>query len=74
MSTTAERLQSYIAAEARILEAQSLGRGDRRLQLAELEQVRKGIDSLRGQLAVEQAAAQGAIGPRVMVADFSREL
>lgn len=72
MSDTATRLQAYKDAELRILEAQQTRQGDRSRMNAELAEVRKGIRELQAQLQNEVAAASGTLGPRVMVADFSR--
>ncbi len=69
-----QRVQRYLDAEARALEAQSMSRGDRRWQQAELDQIREGLREARADLAAAQRAAQGSVGPRVMVADFSRDL
>lgn len=74
MSDTATRLDAYKAAELRILKAQRTGFGDRSMQLAELEEVRKAIKDLEAQLAQELRDAAGQRGQSVMVADFSKGL
>ena len=63
MSTTQQRLDAYLAAEARILASGfSLQFNQRRIQEAELETIRKAIAQLQQQLAQEQAAAAGHAG------------
>lgn len=74
MSDTAARLQAYKTTELRILNAQSLGHGDRRQQLAELSEVRAAIKELEAKLAAEQRAASGSFGPITLVGGFNRDL
>lgn len=63
MSSTQQRLDAYLAAEARILtNGFSLQFNQRRLQEAELETIRKTIAQLQQQLAQEQAASTGQPG------------
>ena len=58
-----QRLQSYLAAEARILESQeyTVGQGGtaRRNRRAELEQVQAGIKTAQAEIASLQAAQAG---------------
>lgn len=59
MSTTQERLDAYYAAEARILSAGfSLRLDQRHRQEAELAEIRKGIATLKRELAAEQGAGK----------------
>lgn len=60
MSTTQQRLDNYIAAEARIL-ARGISQqyGDRRRQEAELETIRKAIVQLKQELAAEGSVRTG---------------
>lgn len=75
MSDTAQRLEMYKAAEARILgQAQEVRHRDRWRRNAELETIQKTIKELEAKLAAEVAAAGGQIGPRFMVASFNRDL
>jgi hypothetical protein len=63
MPTTQERLDNYLAAEARILAGgQSLRFAERQLQQAELETIRKSIVELKRELAAEQGVAAGSAG------------
>lgn len=63
MSSTQQRLDAYLAAEARILtNGFSLQFNQRRLQEAELETIRKAIAQLQQQLAQEQASIIGQPG------------
>ena len=71
MSDKATRLAAYKAAELRILQAQSLGKGDRTLQNTQLAEVRKGIAELEAQIAGEN---RGSLAPVTMLASFSEEL
>jgi hypothetical protein len=66
-SPTAVRLAAYLAAEAAILQAQSVGSGDRNLRRAELTDVRAQIAELQRQLAREQTGG----GPHRVLADLS---
>jgi hypothetical protein len=63
----AARLAAYLAAEAAILQAQSVGAGDRNLRRAELADVRAQIDILQRQLAREKTGGR----PRIALADLS---
>lgn len=74
MSDTATRLAAYKASELRILQAQSMGKGDRSLQNTQLAEVREGIKQLEAQLASENRAAAGSFGPITLLGSFSREL
>lgn len=70
MSTTQERLDLYLAAEARILTAGfSVQLDQRRLQEAELAEIRKAITQLKGELAAEQTRgpARGSLRYRSAV-------
>lgn len=66
MPSTSERLQAYYDAEARILKAQASGAGNRRVQNAELAEVRRGIRELKAQQQREQSGSGG-----FSLADFS---
>jgi hypothetical protein len=74
MTDTAARLEAYKQAELRALDAQQSRKGDRWRINAELAEIRKAITELTAQLAAEQAAANGRVGPAFAVADFSRAL
>lgn len=68
MSITQQRLDAYLAAEARILSAGLSVRLDiRQRQEAELAQVRAGIESLQRQLAQESGAGRGSLSYRRVV-------
>ena len=54
------RLQLYLDAEARVLKGQSVQLGDRRLQRADLAEIRAAIASL--QAAVNREARSGGAG------------
>jgi hypothetical protein len=69
MSTASDRLQLYLDAEAAVLKGQSVQLGERRVQLADLAEIRKAITLLRREVAAENAAAAGKTG-RFAVADF----
>lgn len=72
MSTTQERLDLYLAAEARILTAGfSVQLDQRRLQEAELAEIRKAITQLKGELAAEQATGPARGSLRYRSAVFS---
>ena len=64
-----QRLDAYIAAEAKILSGQSVRLGDRHLQRADLAEVRKEIALLQTAVAREAAALSGR-GGRFSQADF----
>lgn len=72
MSITQTRLDTYVAAEARIL-ARGAGMrfGERQKQEAELETIRKAIAQLQQQLARETAAAAGHGSLRAKTVVFS---
>lgn len=74
MTDTAARLDAYYAAEARALEAQQSKKGDRWRINAELETIRQTIKELQAQVAAEQRAACGQVGPAFALADFSSPL
>lgn len=69
-TTTQDRLNLYLSAEERILKGQVVRMGERQLQLADLEVVRKQIAALQSQVQREAAASRGA-GGRFSQADFS---
>lgn len=69
--STATRLSAYYDAEAAALKAQSLGKGDRNIQRADLETIRKTIKELETQLAAENLAAAGQTGPVLMRGAFT---
>lgn len=71
MSTNSDRLQLYLAAEAKILGGQSVRMGDRQLQRADLSEVRAEIRMLQAAVARETAATAGR-GGRFSQADFSQ--
>lgn len=71
--STATRLAAYYQAEADALKAQSLGKGDRNIQRAQLETIRAGIKELEAQLAAENLAASGQTGPVLMLGSFMGE-
>lgn len=61
MATTQERLDLYLAAEARILaRGQSNRMGDLQAEQAELATIRQAITELQTQLAQERRSALGA--------------
>lgn len=65
MSTTQQRLDLYLAAEARILTAGLSWRVDiRQRQEAELAQVRKAIAELQAQLIRENGRGRGSLSFR----------
>lgn len=68
-SINSQRLQLYRDAEAQILRGQSVRIGDRMLQRADLEQVRKAIAELQAAVERENALATGR-GGRFSQADF----
>lgn len=71
MPTATElRLQSYLAAETKILGGQEVAFGDRRLKMADLAMVQKQIALLQSQVAREANATAGR-GGRFSQADFS---
>lgn len=74
MSTTQQRLDLYLAAEARILTAGFSIRYDvRQRQEAELAEVRKAITALQSQLAAEQGGRGSSAGSlRYKTAVFNR--
>lgn len=60
MSITQQRLDAYLAAEARILQrGQSNRMGDLQAEQAQLAAIQKAIAALQAQLAAEQRAATG---------------
>ena len=63
------RLDTYLAAEVKILAGQSVRFGERQLQRADLAEVRKEITRLQILVAREQASAAGR-GGRFSQADF----
>lgn len=67
--STQTRLDAFLAAEAKILEAQEVRGGDRTFRLADLQEVRRAIADLQRQL--DREAAGG--GLRFSVANLSRE-
>lgn len=69
-TTTQDRLNLYLAAEESILRGQSFRMGERFLQLADLEVVRKQIAALQAQVQREEASRRGN-GGRFSQADFS---
>lgn len=69
-TTTQDRLNLYLAAEEAILKGQAYRMGDRQLQRADLEVVRKQISVLQAQVQREEASRRGS-GGRFSQADFS---
>lgn len=69
--STATRLAAYYQAESDTLKAQSLGKGDRNIQRAQLETIRAGIKELEAQLAAENRTAAGQTGPVLMRGAFT---
>lgn len=69
MSTTQQRLDAYLDAEARVLAGQSVRLGDRQVTLADLSEIRKGIAQLRSELAAAQVTgpARGSLRYRTAV-------
>ena len=63
------RLAAYVAAEAKILQGQSVRFGDRELRRADLAEIRKEIGLLQSVVAREEAGAAGR-GGRFSQADF----
>ena len=73
MSITQQRLDAYVAAEARILvRGNSIRLGERQRQDAELETIRKAIVQLQGQLAREASTGAGGGSLRYRTAVFDR--
>ncbi|MCK5770930.1 hypothetical protein [Algiphilus sp.] len=62
-SDTAQRLQAYKDAEAKVLNGQEVRFGGRSLRMADLSEIRAAIDQLESQLAVQQNRAARR-GPR----------
>lgn len=61
MSTTQQRLDAYLAAEARILARGQANRmGDLQAEQAELVSIQRAIAQLQAQLATEQRAVSGS--------------
>lgn len=71
VSTNSDRLQQYLAAEAKILGGQSVRMGDRELRRADLKEIRDEIRRLQRAVAAEESAASGR-GPFAR-ADFGGE-
>ena len=71
LPTVEERLANYYAAEARTLSALRTKRGDRERLNADLAEIQAGIRMLRAEMAAETSAANGRMGPAVMVAGFN---
>jgi hypothetical protein len=72
MSTASDRLALYIAAEAAILDGQEVRMENGHfLRMPDLKMVQDQILALRSEVAAEQRAAQGALGPVTMVAGFN---
>lgn len=69
-TTNQDRLNLYLAAEAKILNGQEVRMGERFLRMADLAEVRSAIASLQAAVARDEAAARGA-GSRFSQADFS---
>lgn len=71
MSTTQERLDIYLAAEAKVLAGQSVRHGERQLTLPDLAEIRKAISQLKAELAAVQirAPARGSLRYRTAVFD-----
>lgn len=57
-----DRLALYVTAEAKILAGQSYQLGDRRLQRADLAEVRAAINDLASQVARAESASSGGRG------------
>ncbi|WP_298580560.1 hypothetical protein [uncultured Luteimonas sp.] len=73
MSTAQERLDLYLAAEARILTAGFSWRLDiRQKQEAELAEIRKAIASLQREVAAEQCRHPGRGSLRYVTTVFNR--
>ena len=70
-SITRDRLQLYLDAEAKILGGQMVQFGERRLQMADLAEVRKNISLLQATVQREDALLVGR-GGRFSQADFNR--
>lgn len=77
MSTASDRLALYLAAEAKILEAEEVsvrsggGGADRALRMSRLMEVRQGIKDLQREIAAENANAAGVGGLGFSVANLS---
>jgi len=71
MSTTAERLAAYEAAEAEILSGQIARFGDRQLTMPDLAEVRAAITQLQAQLRRERMQLNRRSGFAPSVSDFS---
>lgn len=69
--STATRLAAYYEAEAAALKAQSLGKGDRNIQRANLETIQKTIKDLEAQLAAENRSGAGQAGPVLLRGAFT---
>jgi len=69
MSTTQQRLDAYLEAEARILAGQTVRLGDRQVTYADLAEIRRAIAQLKSELAAEQirGPARGSLRYRTAV-------
>lgn len=68
MSIAQQRLDAYLAAEARILNAGfSVQLGERRRQEAELERIQIAIKELEARVAQESGTARGSLSYRSVV-------
>jgi hypothetical protein len=72
MSTTQQRLDAYLAAEAQILGGQAYRMGERQLTLADLAEVRRAISDLKAELARESATQQRRSSLGYSLASFGR--
>lgn len=70
-TTTQQRLDAYLDAEARILKGQTVQFDGDQLTLADLDTVRKTITRLENQVAAEKRRAAGGGRAGVSLADFS---
>ena len=65
------QLALYLAAEAAVLDGQSVQWGARALTRANLAEIRKGRQEWQVMVNAEAAQAAKRTGPRVLLADFS---
>jgi len=72
MTTSAEMLTKYTAAEAAILDGQIVRFGERQLTRANLAEVQQGRKDWERRVAAEQRIARGGTSPRYQTADFSQ--
>jgi hypothetical protein len=72
MTTATDMLNKYIAAEAAILDGQSVRFGDRILTRANLIEVQNGRKDWERRVSAETRISAGGTSPRYQTPDFSR--